>query len=188
MSRLIALPQLASDCYVKISQPIVKYGTVFKPQCTFLYSIVAHYPGHAIYLYDNDISGAFPQQVFNPSVAKNKVGVHERVIILTVALHFGQKFGPAIWKPVGNARCFIAEWLYKHYTYQTGLNRVSLNMVSFPKDTLISNFKERFIIKPIIDKYTLPVKPNETFIPQVKLFVNNLLTAGPKQLMITAAT
>ena len=98
-------------CDVTQTEPRVKYGAVLKDHCQYLWSTAAHYPDHAIDLYDGNVSGAFPQQLFHPSIAKANVSIHNRVILLSVALNFGGNFGPASWEPTSNGLSFLAVWL-----------------------------------------------------------------------------
>ena len=167
-------------CDVKKTEPRVKYGTVLKDHCQYLWSIAAHYPGQAIDLYDDDVSGAFPQQVFSPGLAKANVSLHEDIMILSVALHFGGNFGPASWESISDGRSYLATWLYRHCTYQTELNKESLDMMVFPNDTAGTHEAERCIIRPTIDEHTLKVRQHNKFIPQARMFVDDLLTAGPR--------
>jgi len=167
-------------CDVKKTEPRVKYGTVLKGHCQYLWSIAAHYPGQAIDLYDDDVSGAFPQQAFPPSLAKANVSIHDKIMILSVALHFGGNFGPASWEPLSDGRSFMAAWLFMHCSYQTKLNKESLNMMQFPEETVAAIARDRCIIRPSIDKHTMQVRTANQFVPQARMFVDDLLTTGPR--------
>jgi hypothetical protein len=167
-------------CDVEKTEPRVKYGTVLKGHCQYLWSIAAHYPDQPIDLYDDDVSGAFPQQSFPPGLAKANVSIHDKIMILSIALHFGGNFGPASWEPLSDGRSFLAAWLYIHCSYQTKLNTESLDMMYFPEATATATDRDRCTIRPNIDKYTMQVRKGDQFIPQARMFVDDLLTAGPR--------
>ena len=101
-------------------------------------------------------------------------------MILSIALHFGGNFGPASWEPLSYGRSFMAAWLLIHCSYQTKLNEESLDMMQFPEETAAANDRDRCIIRPSIDKHTMQVRKENQFIPQARMFVNDLLTEGPR--------
>ena len=131
---------------------------VLKDRCQYLWSTAAHYPGHAIDLYDNDVSGASPQQLFHPSIVKANISIHNQVMILSVALHFDGNFGPASWEHISDGRSFLAVWLYNHCIYQTGLNKESLDMMDFLSSLEGDHRKDCCTIHSPIDEHTFPVR------------------------------
>lgn len=86
-------------CNAAETEATIKYGTVFEEHCQLLWSIAAHYPGSPIDMYDDDISGAFPQLLLPPGIAKANVSIFQTLMFVSIALHFGGNFGPAGWEP-----------------------------------------------------------------------------------------
>ena len=145
------LHPINKTCDVKQTEPWMKYDTVSKNHCQYLWNTVAHYPGHVIDLYDGDVSGVFPQQLFHPSIAKANVNIHDQVMILSVVLRFGGNFGPASWEPISDGRSFLVVWLYNHCTYQTDLNKESLDMMDLPSTLEDDHYKDCCTIHPSFD-------------------------------------
>ena len=65
---------------IKISEP----GTVLHRHCTFLWRIAGTFPNGIIDIYNNDVSGAFPQLTFHPELAKANVSLHDDKMSLEV--------------------------------------------------------------------------------------------------------
>ena len=95
------------DC--KLSEPAIGYATVLKMHTVYLWRIAATYPGCTINLYDDDVSGVFPQCTHHPDIARGNASLHGNKMIASVALHFGGNYGPYSWEPPARARCFFAQ-------------------------------------------------------------------------------
>ena len=163
---------------IKLSEPEIGYGTVLHRHCTFLWRIAGTYPNDIIDVYDDDVSGAFPQLTFHPELAKANVSLHDDKMILAVSLHFGGNFGPSSWEPISDARCFLAQWLYKHAQYHVTLNGEALALITKPKHL---RARDRCTIVPrLTDIHTPVTDASGNFIPEFNMFVDDLLSATPR--------
>ena len=90
-------------CDAKSTEPPVTIGKVFKNHINKLWDTKRKYPDRPLDQYDDDISGAFPQQAHHPGIAKAQCSMHQRQMIISFALHFGGNYGPAAWTPIGDA-------------------------------------------------------------------------------------
>ena len=81
------------DC--ELSKPAIGYAHVLQDHSGYLWRLSAQYPGCTIDSYDDDVSGAFPQVIHHPDIARANVSIHGDKMIVAVALHFGGNYGPA---------------------------------------------------------------------------------------------
>ena len=116
-------------CNVKATEPEIGYGTVLAEQCQNIWVIATLFPGYPIDIYDDDVSGAFLQLLFPPTVAKANVSIFDDKILALIALHFGGNFGPASWEAVANLQCFVTIWLFRNCHYQSELNGEALALL-----------------------------------------------------------
>ena len=137
--------------------------------------MAATYPGYTIDSYNDDVSGAFPQLNFHPDLARGNVSLYNSKTTMSVALHFRGNFGPASREPIARARCYLDKWIFMNTTYQEELNREALDLFELPK---ASDKTQPCQIMPKFDKYNGPItNANGDFLPQYRIFVNNLLGA-----------
>ena len=95
-----------------------------------VWSIDASFAGCTIDSYHDDVSDAFPQCTHHSYIVHGNVSLHRNKMIISVALHFGGNYGPASWEPPACVRCFLAQWMYLHTTYQNEkLNREANNLM-----------------------------------------------------------
>ena len=124
------------DC--ELIEPAIGYVHVLRDHAAYLWRVAPQYPGCTIDSYDTNISGAFPQVIHHPDIARANVSIRGNKIVVTVALHFGGNYGPASWEPIARATCFLAGWMYKHththtHTHhQERLNVDALNLFNLP--------------------------------------------------------
>ena len=85
------------DC--ELCETAIGYALVLKEHTAFLWEIAATYLGCTIHLYNDDVSGAFPQCTHHPDIARGNVSMHGNKIIVSVALHFGGNYGSHSWEP-----------------------------------------------------------------------------------------
>lgn len=169
---------------VALTEPEIGYGTTLYQHCQYLWRIAMIYPNCIIDSYDDDVSGAFPQLVFHPDITRANFSLYNNIMIASIALHFGSSWGPASWEPLARARCFISQWLFMHIDYQIKINQEALDL--FTIATNCSNTKEFCQVVPIIDQFNEKVTDkNGNFIPEFRMFVDDLLSAIPRHLIMT---
>ena len=167
----------------KLSEPAIECATVLKDHAAFLWRMVATYPGCTIDLYDNDVNGAFPQCTHHPDIARGNVSLHGNKIIVSVAIHFGGNYGPHSWEPPARARCFLAQWMYLHTDYQEKLNEEALNLMELLDE---DDDTDACTIRPQFDKFNGTVNNEQgKFVPEYRIFVDDLLSAIPRHLKNT---
>ena len=93
----------------ELSKPAIGYATVLKQHAVYLWQMVETYPDCTILLYNDDISGAFPQCTHHPDIARGNVSLHGNKMIVGVVLHFGGNYGPTSWDPPAHTRCFLVQ-------------------------------------------------------------------------------
>ena len=120
------------DC--ELSEPAIGYVTVLKEHAAYLWRIAATYPSCTIDLYNDDVSGAFPQCTHNPDIARGNTSMHGNKMIVSVALHFGGNYGPHSWEPPARARCFLAQLMYLNTDYQEEMNKEALDLIEVPDE------------------------------------------------------
>ena len=154
-------------CNVKAIEPKIKYGTVLADQCQNIWRIAQSCPGEPIDVYDNNASGAFPQHIFNQSIAKTNISIAQGVMLASIALHFGRNFGPASWEPTADIRCFLVQRIYKHCTYQKEINKEALDRMDFPQRTKSAIKRDHCRPRPPKDKYHIKcltiIRKNSTY-------------------------
>ena len=124
-------------CNVKATQPEIKYGSVLSKHCQYLWSIVTHFLGVLIDLYDSYISCAFPQVNFLPNITKVNVSIHQMLMIIVIAMHLAGNFGPSSWEPTSDARSFLVIWLFLNCFHMLLLNTESLDLMKWPTKSKI---------------------------------------------------
>ena len=167
-------------CHVKATEPEIKYGSVLADHCQYLWSIAAYFSGIPIYLYDDGISGAFPQINFSPNIARANVSIHQTLMILAIAMHFGGNFGPSGWEPTSEARSFLVIWLFMNCLHILSMNMESLTLISW-----LGTLKQRMKrdgcrIPPPINEFTKNVMQPSSFLSFYQMFVDDRLTAAPR--------
>ena len=96
-----------------------------------------------------------------------------------MALHFGGNYGPASWEPIVRARCFMVGLMYKHTNHQKELNNKALDIFDLPDEDDLS---EPCTVRPHFDDINKPVVNKEgVFVPEFCMFVDDLLSAIPRQ-------
>ena len=104
-------------------------------------------------------------------------------MIVSIALHFGGNYGPASFEPIARAQCFLAQWMYQHTLYQEGWNKDAINLMSLltPSDT-----NAACTVRPQFDSTNGTVNnTNGAFVPEYRMFVDDLLSAIPRHLRQT---
>ena len=161
------------------SKPAISYAHVLENHTVYLWRLTAQYPGCSIDSYDDNVSGAFLQVNHHTDVARANVSIHGNKMIVAVGLHFDGNFGPASWKPIARARCFLAGWMYKHTHHQEELNKEVIDLFNLPDEEDLS---EPYTVRPHFDNFNKPVIDKEgAFAPEFWMFVNDLLSAIPHQ-------
>ena len=79
-------------------------------------------------------------------------------MIISVALHFGGNYGPANWKSIAQAWCFLAQWMYNHTTYKEEMSKKAINLITLPNN---NDTTEACTIRPIFDEINGTVKNQE---------------------------
>ena len=169
------------DC--GLSEPHIGYANVLQDHAAYLWQLAAQYPGCTIDSYHDDVSGAFPQVIHHPDIARANVSIHSNKMSVTVALHFGGNYGPASWEPIARARFFLAGWMYKHTDHQEAINKKALNLFDLPdKEDLL----DPCTVQPLLDDINKPVIDKESVVvPEFRMFVDDLLGAITCQEMDT---
>ena len=116
------------DC--ELSDPAIGYGKVLEHHAAYISRLAATYPGCIVDSYDDDVSGAFPRLTHHPDINRGNISLHRDKMIVSVALHFGENYGPASREPIARARCFLAQWMFKHTTYQEKTNSEVINLMT----------------------------------------------------------
>ena len=169
------------DC--DLSEPAIGYAWVLKNHAAYLWRLAATYPGCTIDSYDDDVSGAFPQLTHHPDIARGNVSLHDDKMIVSIALHFGGNYGPASFEPIARARCFLAQWMYQHTSHQEGHNKEAIDLMSLPTD---DDNEAACTIRPQLDETNgTVIDDNGNFVPEYRMFVDDLLSAIPRHLRQT---
>ena len=168
-------------CDVKATEPEIKYGTVLADHCQYAWSIAKAFPNTPIDLYDDDISGAFPQHVLHPSIVSANASFFKKQMIVSIGLHFGGNFGPSSWEPTSDVRSFLVPWLYKYCNHMQDINEEALSLMDWPKQSAKAWKRDSCRIRPPTDNGTMKVKSFDgTFVPHYRMFVDDGLTAAPR--------
>ena len=163
------------DC--ELSEPAIRYATVLKEHTAYLWRIAATYPGCTIDSYDYDVNEAFPQCTHHPDIATGNVSLHSNKMIISVALHFSENYGPHSWEPSAQAWCFLAQWMYLHTNYQEAINEEVLDLMELPDE---NDDTHACINRPQYDKFNGTVNnEQEKFVPEYRMFVDDLLSGIP---------
>ena len=98
---------------------------------------------------------------------------------VAVALHFGGNYGTASWEPIARARCFLAGWMYRYTHHQQELNADAFVLFDLPDKEDLS---EPCTVWPHFDEFNKPVVNKDgAFVPEFWMFVDNRLSAIPRQ-------
>ena len=161
----------------ELSEPAIEYANILKEHAAYLWHLAAQYLGYTIDSYDYNISGAFSQVNYHPDVARGNISIHGNKMIVVVALHFGGNYGPASWKSIARARCFLVRLMYKHTNHQEELNNKALDFFKLPDK---NDTSELCTVHPNFDDINTPVKDKDgDFVPEFWIFVDDLLSAIP---------
>jgi hypothetical protein len=98
----------------KEMEPEIRFSRALMNHLRYIWRTRATYPNQPIMPWDDNVSGAFPQLVFQPDAARANCSLLLKWLVVSIALHFGGSFGPSNWEPVSWARCKIAVFLFKH--------------------------------------------------------------------------
>ena len=104
-------------------------------------------------------------------------------MIVSIALYFGSNYGPASWEPPARARRFLAQWMYLHTNYQENFNKEALDLMNLPDE---DDDTDACTIRPQLDKFNdTGNNKNGVFVPEYRMFVDNLLSAIQRHLKNT---
>jgi hypothetical protein len=113
-----------------LNEPEITFGNTLLRHLEYIWKLRATFPTARILSYDDDISGAFNQRLFHPDVSGANCILWGPFLVQSVGLHFGGTFCPASFEPLRRARCELAEFLFRHCTYQIALNKEVLELTS----------------------------------------------------------
>ena len=103
--------QPISDITDTAREPKIRYGTAFERHLIQIWNLRISYPRDEIYLWDDDVTGAFRQGKFNPEIVGAFSFILLTLLIIPCGLQFGCTFSPANFEPLAHAREQLAETL-----------------------------------------------------------------------------
>ena len=94
--------------------PKIYYGDKFRMHLQRIWNLRISFPLLDIYLWDDDVSGAFRQGKYNPEVAAAFCFIIFGILWLPCGQTFGGNTSPHCYEPLANAR----EYLAKHFSHK----------------------------------------------------------------------
>ena len=95
-----------------VTAPPIEYGKKFFMHLVRIWNLRISHPNEDIFLWDDDVSGAFRQGKYNPEIASAFSFVIEKTLWLPCGMVFGGNTSPQCYEPLANAR----EHLAKHFS------------------------------------------------------------------------
>jgi hypothetical protein len=82
------------------TEPEITFGKALLEQLEYIWRTCATYPDTRIFLYDDDVSGAFNQVLMHPDVIGANASLWGPYLIQCVGQHFGGNFCPPNFEPI----------------------------------------------------------------------------------------
>ena len=138
--RLKWYSQPIRDVTYTANEPPICYGTACNRHLTRIWNLRISYPWDEIFLWDDDVTGAFHYNKFNPEIIGAFASVLLHILFISCGLQFGCTFSPANFEPIAQARQHLAEHLCDDVTL-VDTHKDYLKLVKFsPQAGVDTNF------------------------------------------------
>lgn len=112
------------------------YGKTFLRHLTRLYDLRITYPNVFIFLFDDDITGAFRHIKYNLFIAGAFAFIANEQLIIPTAQTFGSTTSPANYEPLAQARAWLScKFSSPSFSHLREKHKLYLDQISFPHDT-----------------------------------------------------
>ena len=119
--------------------PHIHFGSAFQNHLIRIWNLRISYPNDILWLWDDDVSGAFRHAKYHPDIAGAFAFTILSYFFLPIGITFGSTTSPAEYEPLAQARRWMATFLSnsqdgptlakKHHTY---LNKVTWQHANLP--------------------------------------------------------
>ena len=96
----------------KNNEPDILYGEAFMKHLIRIWNLRISYPDQDIYVWDDDVSGAFRQGKYNPDIATAFAFIIFNMLWIPCGTVFGSNTSPGNFEPIAMARMLLAQ----HYS------------------------------------------------------------------------
>ena len=110
--------------------PAIHFGTSFSKHLIRIWNLRITYPSQDIFLWDDDVSGAYRIPKYNPAVAGAFAYAIMSYFFLPTGGTFGSNTSPAEYEPLARARAFLASHLSRDTSLVTTHAKI-LDLVEF---------------------------------------------------------
>ena len=94
------------------TEPQVIYGDAIQRHINRIWNSRINFPDKELYLFDDDVKGAFRHSKYHPDVAGAFSFVISKYLLVSLGQTFGSLVSPQNWEPL--ARAHLAATLSKH--------------------------------------------------------------------------
>ena len=108
-----------NDWTNKSNEPELVFATAFMMQLIWLWNLRITYPHEEIYVGDNDVSGAFNQNKYNPMLVALHAFLLAGYLVMNTGATFGGNTSPGNFEPLARARQQHAQYLWRTNTGTT---------------------------------------------------------------------
>ena len=95
-------------------EPKIKYGSTFLRHLQRIWKLRISYPNRDLYLWDDDITGAFRLIKYNPDIASTFAANIMGTLWILTGQVFGSNTSPQKFESAANARELVAEFFSKN--------------------------------------------------------------------------
>ena len=141
---------------------MVKFLPIIVSTCG---ALQLNFLGILIDLYNDDIMGAFLQINFWPNIARANVSIHQTVMILAIAMHFGKILTLLARNPQVTPDLILWYSYNFNWLHMFSMNMESLYVMSWPSTLKQWMKKDGCQIRPPIDEFTFNVTHLSCFFP-----------------------
>ena len=96
----------------KNNEPDILYGEAFMKHLIRIWNLRISYPDQDIYVWDDDVSGAFRQGKYNPEIVAAFAFIIFNMLWIPCGMVFGSNTSPGNFEPIAMARMLLAQ----HYS------------------------------------------------------------------------
>ena len=158
---------------------LVIYGDTFMRRLTTIWNLRISHPNSDIYLFDDDVKGAFRHCKYHPDVASAFSFVISNLLFVPMGGTFGSVTSPSNFEPIARARTHLAEFLSDRRDLLEKYNHI-INKVVFDEEAPMNT---KFV-QAVKDKIHTGVKNlNKT---KFNMFVDDSLFAQTRELITHA--
>ena len=152
-------------------EPPICYGTTFLRHLTRIWNLRITYKYLDIYLWDDDIAGAFRLIKYNPEIAAAFAAIVQKILWVPTGQVFGSNTSPQNFEAVANTREVVAEFFSsRKYNYLIDKHKLILDKVQFEQSKSIEKINFVQAVRDIknqgvLDSTSEPVNtPHFTFV------------------------